>query len=150
MSDTQQIKQDIKRVAVLGSGVMGAGIAAQVANAGVPVLLLDIVPKDAKDRNAIAAGAVAKMLKTEPAAFMSERAAQARHRRQLRGRPRQGRRVRLDRRGRASSGSTSSRDLYRRLDAVRKQGTPISSNTSTIPLAKLDRGHAGRVLRATS
>ena len=39
MSDTQQIR----KVAVLGSGVMGAGIAAQVANAGVPVLLLDIV-----------------------------------------------------------------------------------------------------------
>ncbi len=35
----------IKKVAVLGSGVMGAGIAAHLANAGVPSLLLDIVPK---------------------------------------------------------------------------------------------------------
>ena len=32
------------RVGVIGAGMMGAGIAAQVANAGVPVLLLDIVP----------------------------------------------------------------------------------------------------------
>ena len=34
----------IKKVAVIGAGAMGAGIAAQVANAGVPVVLLDIVP----------------------------------------------------------------------------------------------------------
>ena len=33
----------IRKVAVIGSGAMGSGIAAQVANAGVPVLLLDIV-----------------------------------------------------------------------------------------------------------
>ena len=36
---------------------MGSGIAAQIANAGVPVVLLDIVPKDAEDRNVIAKGA---------------------------------------------------------------------------------------------
>lgn len=65
----------INKVCVIGAGVMGAGIAAQVANAGVPVLLLDIVPKDGADRDAIAKGAVAKMLKTEPAAFMSPAAA---------------------------------------------------------------------------
>jgi 3-hydroxyacyl-CoA dehydrogenase len=35
----------IQRAAVIGAGVMGAGIAAQLANAGVPVLLLDIVPR---------------------------------------------------------------------------------------------------------
>ena len=33
----------IRRVGVIGAGVMGAGIAAQVANAGIPVVLLDIV-----------------------------------------------------------------------------------------------------------
>ncbi|MBV9757548.1 MAG: hypothetical protein JO047_10875, partial [Alphaproteobacteria bacterium] len=48
----------IGNVAVIGAGVMGAGIAAQVANAGVPVLLLDIVPPGAENRNAIAEGAV--------------------------------------------------------------------------------------------
>ncbi|HUS65335.1 MAG TPA: 3-hydroxyacyl-CoA dehydrogenase/enoyl-CoA hydratase family protein [Kofleriaceae bacterium] len=64
--------QPIRRVAVLGAGVMGAGIAAHVANAGVPVLLLDIVPPDEKSssraaRDRIAAGALAAMLKARPA-----------------------------------------------------------------------------------
>jgi len=66
---------DIKKVAVIGSGVMGASIAAHVANAGFPVVLLDIVPKDAPadKRSAIAEGAVAKMLKADPAPFMHKR-----------------------------------------------------------------------------
>src|ERR1035441_9897887 len=67
--------QPIRKAAVIGGGVMGAGIAAQFANAGVPVLLLDIVPQGAANRNALAEGAIAKMLKTEPAPFMSARAA---------------------------------------------------------------------------
>ena len=33
------------KAAVIGAGVMGSGIAAQIANAGIPVLLLDIVPE---------------------------------------------------------------------------------------------------------
>lgn len=36
----------IRKAAVLGSGVMGSGIAAHLANIGIPVLLLDIVPND--------------------------------------------------------------------------------------------------------
>ena len=39
----------IKKVAVLGSGIMGAGIACHFANIGVEVLLLDIVPKEPND-----------------------------------------------------------------------------------------------------
>ena len=70
--------EPVKKVCVIGAGTMGAGIAAQVANAGVPVLLLDIVPRDGTDRSAVARGAVAKMLKTEPAPFMSSAAATAR------------------------------------------------------------------------
>ncbi|MCH7914271.1 MAG: hypothetical protein IH856_14730, partial [Deltaproteobacteria bacterium] len=35
---------EIKNAAVIGSGVMGSGIAAHLANAGVPVVLMDIVP----------------------------------------------------------------------------------------------------------
>lgn len=58
---------DIKKAAVLGSGVMGSGIAAHLANAGVEVLLLDIVPKDGKDRSAIAKGALEKLEKARPA-----------------------------------------------------------------------------------
>ncbi|AKG03966.1 3-hydroxyacyl-CoA dehydrogenase [Salimicrobium jeotgali] len=40
----------IRRAAVLGSGVMGAGIAAHLANVGIPVLMLDIAPKDVTDK----------------------------------------------------------------------------------------------------
>jgi hypothetical protein len=60
----------IRNVAVLGAGVMGAGIAAHLANAGLPVLLLDIVPPDGKSpRDAFAAGGLEKALKARPAAF---------------------------------------------------------------------------------
>src|SRR3546814_11846704 len=49
------------------------------SNAGVPVLLLDIVPEGAPqgtdDRSALARGAIAKMLKADPAPFMWQRAA---------------------------------------------------------------------------
>ncbi len=65
---------NFKRVAVLGSGVMGAAIAAHLANCGVPSIMLDIVPpnlpeKDQKKRakrNAIADGAKAALLKAKP------------------------------------------------------------------------------------
>ena len=59
----------INKVAVIGSGVMGSGIAAQIANAGLPVVLLDI-KVEGKD---LAADAIAKMLKTDPAPFMRPR-----------------------------------------------------------------------------
>src|SRR4030095_16315228 len=52
----------IRRVAVLGSGVMGSGIAAHCANAGIPVLLLDIVKPDLE-----------KLKKVKPAALMHVR-----------------------------------------------------------------------------
>src|SRR5262249_45682723 len=69
----------IRRVAVLGAGVMGSGIAAHCANAGIPVVLLDIVPgklaanapKSARD--GVAAGALDKLRKAKPAAFMHPR-----------------------------------------------------------------------------
>ncbi|MFO0685831.1 MAG: 3-hydroxyacyl-CoA dehydrogenase/enoyl-CoA hydratase family protein [Sandaracinus sp.] len=60
----------IRRIAVLGSGVMGSGIAAHMANAGYEVLLLDIAPKDPKaPRNGVAAAALAGLAKLKPAAF---------------------------------------------------------------------------------
>ncbi len=64
-----------RKVGVIGSGVMGAGIAAHCANAGVRVVLLDIVPRDlpadAKKaaRNKIAADALANTVKAKPALF---------------------------------------------------------------------------------
>src|SRR5471032_2643541 len=72
-SSRREAAMTIKKAAVIGSGVMGSGIAAQIANAGIPVVLLDIVPKGAANRNAIAEGAVAKMLRTEPAPLMHAR-----------------------------------------------------------------------------
>jgi 3-hydroxyacyl-CoA dehydrogenase len=59
---------DVRRVAVLGAGTMGVRIAAHVANAGLPVLLLDIVPASG-DRNGVAAAAVEGLKKAKPAAF---------------------------------------------------------------------------------
>ncbi len=129
----------IRKVGVIGAGNMGAGIAAQVANAGVPAILLDIVPPGANDRSIIASGAIERMLKTEPAAFMSKSAARL-----------------------VTPGNVEDdlgllgdcdwiieavvekldvkRDLYRRIDGARKKGSAVSSNTSTIPLATLTEG----------
>src|SRR5215467_858303 len=61
----------IHKVAVLGAGTMGARIAAHFANAGVPTLLLDIVPPDADGpaRNKIAAAGLEAAVKSKPAAF---------------------------------------------------------------------------------
>ena len=66
----------IRKAAVLGAGVMGAAIAAHLANVGIPSLLLDIVPpKAGKDRDKIARMGLEKALKARPAAFYSKRAA---------------------------------------------------------------------------
>src|SRR3954469_23902774 len=65
----------IRKVAVLGAGTMGSRIAAHIANAGLPVVLLDIVPpgSDAmaprQERNKIALGAVEGLKKAKPAAL---------------------------------------------------------------------------------
>jgi 3-hydroxyacyl-CoA dehydrogenase len=68
---------ELKKVAVLGAGVMGSGIAAYLAGGGIEVLLLDIVPPDGKSpRNAFAAGGKEKALKARPAAFFSPRDAE--------------------------------------------------------------------------
>ncbi len=56
----------IRRVAVLGAGVMGSGIAAHCANAGLPVLLLDLETK-------LVTGALDKLKKAKPAAFFHPR-----------------------------------------------------------------------------
>ncbi|MBS0660610.1 MAG: 3-hydroxyacyl-CoA dehydrogenase [Verrucomicrobia bacterium] len=59
----------IRRAAVLGSGTMGAAIAAHLANAGIPTLLLDL-PTDGPDRNAIARAGLDRAAKAKPASFM--------------------------------------------------------------------------------
>lgn len=133
---------EIKKVAVIGAGVMGAQIAAHVANAGVPVVLLDIVPPnlpEGGDRTAIAKGAIDKLLKMEPAPFMHKKNAKL-----------------------VTPGNLEDdlgmladcdwiieaiierldlkQSLYQKLELVRKPGSVVSSNTSTIPLGQLTGG----------
>ena len=66
------MKRTIKKVAVLGSGIMGSRIACHFAGIGVPVLLLDIMPKDAIEnsdknkRNKIVNDALQTALKSNP------------------------------------------------------------------------------------
>ncbi|WP_043644457.1 3-hydroxyacyl-CoA dehydrogenase/enoyl-CoA hydratase family protein [Caenispirillum salinarum] len=136
---TSKTETPIKKVAVIGAGVMGAGIAAHVANAGIPVVLLDIVPEGAANRNAIAEDAVQKMLKADPAPFMHKRNAK------------------LIQTGNIEDHLDLLADcdwiveavierldikqsLYAKIDGVRKAGSVVSSNTSTIPLATLTEG----------
>ncbi len=65
----------IRKVAVLGAGVMGAQIAAHCANADVPVILFDL-PAQEGDPNGIASKAVAGMKKLDPAPFAAKDRAQ--------------------------------------------------------------------------
>ncbi|MCE3232736.1 MAG: 3-hydroxyacyl-CoA dehydrogenase [Rickettsiaceae bacterium] len=69
------MSSQINKVAVIGSGVMGAAIAAHVANSGTQVVLLDIVPKDAKDRSMLAKNAIERLLKIDPAPLTHKRKA---------------------------------------------------------------------------
>jgi len=131
----------IQKVCVIGSGTMGAGIAAQVANAGVPVLLLDIVPKDGGDRDAIAKGAVARLLKADPAPFMSRAAAKLVETGNIEDH--------LDRVAECDwiveaivERLDLKQALYAKLEKFRRPGTAVSSNTSTIPLAHLVEGRS--------
>lgn len=77
------MKRKIRKVAVLGAGVMGSGIAAHLANADIPTCLLDIVPKELSEedvkkgltkespafRNKFALMGIENALKARPAAF---------------------------------------------------------------------------------
>ncbi len=130
---------EIRKVAVIGSGVMGSGIAAHVANAGIPCVLLDVVPKGANDRNALAAGAIERMLKQKPAPLMHARNARLITPGNL-----------DDHLGLVGDADwiceaiienpEIKRDLYRRLEGARKAGSIVTSNTSTIPLGSLVEG----------
>ncbi|KIL42666.1 3-hydroxyacyl-CoA dehydrogenase [Jeotgalibacillus soli] len=77
----------IQKAAVIGSGVMGSGIAAHLANIGIPTLLLDIVPKSLTDqeeakgltlenkavRNRLSAQAIQKLFKQKPAPLATKK-----------------------------------------------------------------------------
>jgi 3-hydroxyacyl-CoA dehydrogenase len=131
----------IRKVCVIGAGVMGAGIAAQVANAGIPVLLLDIPAREGDDRDAVAKGAVARMLKTDPAPFMSTGAAKLVETGNIDDH--------LDRVAECDwiveaivERLDIKQSLYGKLEALKRPGTAVSSNTSTIPLGHLVEGRS--------
>src|SRR5438270_11931708 len=73
--------RQINKVAVLGAGTMGSRIAALMTNAGVPVVLLDIVPPGTgasapkQERNKIVLAALDGLKKSKPAAFYSPESA---------------------------------------------------------------------------
>jgi 3-hydroxyacyl-CoA dehydrogenase len=71
------MKRRIEKAAVLGAGTMGSRVAAHLANAGLPCILLDIVPPDLKpgapasDRNKIVRAGLEAAKKSKPAAFFT-------------------------------------------------------------------------------
>jgi 3-hydroxyacyl-CoA dehydrogenase len=152
----------VNKAAVLGAGTMGAQIAAHLANAGIPTLLLDIVPRDqnpttasttpgvpdgratapsAEDRTRIARAALAAAIKAKPAAFFS-----------------------TDLSALVSVGNFEDdlaklkdcdliieavvenlqikQSLYEKVEQHRRPGSIIASNTSGIPLSQLAEGRS--------
>ena len=131
----------IHKVAVLGAGTMGARIAAHFANAGVPSYLFDIVPPDADGpaRNKIAAAGLDAAKKSKPAAFMDASL------------------PRLITIGNFDDDLKRLADvdwiieavvenldlkraLLRKVEAIRKPGTIITTNTSGLPVGKIAEG----------
>jgi 3-hydroxyacyl-CoA dehydrogenase len=143
----------INKVAILGAGTMGARIAAHFANAGVPSYLLDIVPGDvaagagAAARNKIAAAGLDAARKSKPAAFMDASLA------------------RLVTVGNFDDDLKKlaevdwiieavvenldlKRALLRKVEAIRKPGTIVTTNTSGLPVGKISEGFSDDFRRA--
>jgi 3-hydroxyacyl-CoA dehydrogenase len=143
----------INKVAILGAGTMGARIAAHFANAGVPSYLLDIVPgnippdADGTVRNKIAAAGLDAAKKSKPAAFMDASLA------------------RLVTVGNFDDDLKKlaevdwiieavvenldiKRTLLRKVEAIRKPGTIVTTNTSGLPVGKISEGFSDDFRRA--
>src|SRR6202171_6464185 len=132
----------VKKAAVLGAGTMGAQIAAPLANAGIPTLLLDIVPRDdAGDRNRIARAGFEAARKSKPAAFFTTDLAAL---------------ISVgnfeDDLAKLKDSDLSieavvenleiKRGLYEKVEQHRRPGAVIASNTSGIPLKQLAEGRS--------
>jgi 3-hydroxyacyl-CoA dehydrogenase len=141
------MKRVIKKVAVLGSGVMGSRIACHFAGIGVQVLLLDIVPNEVKEsdkkalRNKIVNDSLQAALRSNPSPVYTK-----------------------DVINRITTGNFDDnlkdiascdwiievvverldvkRSLYEKVDQIRKPGTLITSNTSGIPIHLLSEGRS--------
>ncbi|OUS23338.1 3-hydroxyacyl-CoA dehydrogenase ['Osedax' symbiont bacterium Rs2_46_30_T18] len=130
---------NIDKVCVIGAGVMGASIAAHIANAGHKVLLLDRIPEGAKNRNIIAEQALQKLLKSNPAALTHKR--NARLITPLNTEDHLAKIADCDWIIEAIVERLETKQqLYKKIEKVRKPGSIVSSNTSTIPLATLVTG----------
>ncbi len=143
------MKYRLQKAAVLGSGVMGSGIACHLANIGLDVLLLDIVPFDLSDdkkndpaaRNSIVNGALKSAIKNKPAAL---------YRKEFSSRIRTGNFdddfdqiadcdwiievvvERLD----------IKQQILAKVEQHRKAGSLVTSNTSSIPIKMLAEGRS--------
>lgn len=145
----------IKKVAVVGSGIMGSGIACHFANIGVQVLLLDIVPRELNDnekakglslddklvRNRIVNSSLANALKSNPSPIYHKKFA-----------------------SRITTGNLEDdisriseadwiievvverldikRQVFSRIEEYRKPGTLVTSNTSGIPISFMNEGRS--------
>ncbi|CAG5012013.1 putative 3-hydroxyacyl-CoA dehydrogenase [Dyadobacter sp. CECT 9275] len=149
------MNRSIRKVAVLGSGIMGSRIACHFANIGVEVLLLDIVPKEPNEaekakglttehpavRNRIVTESFQQTLKATPASLYSPSFAS---------------RVKL---GNFDDNLADiknydwvievvverldiKKSLYEKVDVLRKPGTLITSNTSGIPIHLMAEGRS--------
>ena len=134
------INKRIRKVAVLGSGLMGTGIAAQLAGCGLEVLLLDL-PTTTGNRNKIAADSLANATKAKPAPFYDNKYA-----------------------GRINVGNFDDdfakikdcdwivevvverldikKLIYDKVELYRTKGTLVSSNTSGIPIHLMAEGRS--------
>ncbi|MEK9602953.1 MAG: 3-hydroxyacyl-CoA dehydrogenase/enoyl-CoA hydratase family protein [Flavobacteriaceae bacterium] len=135
----------IKNVAVLGSGVMGSGIACQLANVGLEVLMLDILPQGTSDsktnRNSVAQTALTKAIKSKPAPLYKKEYAN---------------RIKI---GNFDDDFEKIKEadwiievvverldikqqIFEKVEQYRKPGSIVSSNTSSIPISQLSEGRS--------
>ena len=135
----------IKKVAVLGSGVMGSGIACQLANVGLEVLMLDILPQGISDnktnRNSVAQNALNKAIKSKPVPLYKKQHAS---------------RITV---GNFEDDFEKIKDadwiievvverldikqqIFEKVENHRKPGSVVSSNTSSIPISQLSQGRS--------
>ena len=126
---------DIKKVVVIGSGTMGSGIAAQVANAGIPVFLLDL-PSSEGTRNKIVENAKERIANSRPPLLVEKSKIDLIHVGNIEDN--------FNFVGEADwvveavvERIDIKHSIYKKIEDVRKPESVISSNTSTIPLKVL-------------
>ncbi len=148
-------KRSIKKVAVIGSGIMGSGIACHFANIGIEVLLLDIIPRELTDaekakgltleskvvRNRLVDGSLKASLKSKPSPIYNQKFAKRISTGNLEDDLHKISKVdwvievvveRLD----------IKQKVFEQIEKHRKPGTLITSNTSGIPIKFMNEGRS--------